>query len=54
MIDAFPVPWWAWVALTLGIVVMLAIDLFLHRDDHEIGFREAATWSAVWISVVHV
>jgi tellurite resistance protein TerC len=28
---------------------MLAIDLFLHRDNHVIGFREAAVWSAVWI-----
>ncbi|GAA4305905.1 TerC/Alx family metal homeostasis membrane protein [Klenkia terrae] len=47
----FAVPAWAWVALTVGIAAMLAIDLFLHRDDHEIGFREAATWSAVWIAV---
>lgn len=29
----------------------MATDLFLHRDDHEIGFREAAIWSAVWIAV---
>lgn len=48
---SFAVPAWAWVALTAGIVAMLAVDLFLHRDDHEIGFREAATWSAVWIAV---
>jgi tellurite resistance protein TerC len=47
----FAVPVWAWVALTVGIVAMLAVDLFLHRDDHEISFREAATWSAVWIAV---
>jgi tellurite resistance protein TerC len=49
--DSFLVPWWAWAALTLTIVVMLAVDLFLHRDAHEIGFREAAIWSAVWIVV---
>jgi len=48
---SFSVPAWAWVALTVGIVAMLAVDLFLHRDDHEIGFREAATWSAIWIAV---
>ncbi|PGH46413.1 tellurium resistance protein TerC [Micromonospora sp. WMMA1996] len=29
---------------------MLAVDLFLHRDNHVIGFREAAVWSAVWIA----
>ncbi|MEV4483163.1 TerC family protein [Micromonospora coxensis] len=44
------VPWWAWLALTAAIAAMLAIDLFLHRDNHVIGFREAAAWSAVWIA----
>lgn len=29
---------------------MLAVDLFLHRDNHVIGFGEAAVWSAVWIA----
>jgi tellurite resistance protein TerC len=47
--DLFVVPWWAWAALTVTIVAMLAVDLFRHRDHHEIEFREAATWSAVWI-----
>ncbi|GAA4399256.1 TerC family protein [Fodinibacter luteus] len=51
MEQAFVVPWWAWAALTVTIVVMLAIDLFMHRDGHEIGFREAAVWSGVWIAV---
>ncbi|MGK5442439.1 TerC family protein [Micromonospora sp. URMC 105] len=44
------VPWWAWVVLAMGIAVMLAVDLLLHRDDHVIGFREAATWSGIWIA----
>ncbi|HEX8346648.1 MAG TPA: TerC family protein [Actinoplanes sp.] len=44
------VPWWAWVALMAAVAAMLAIDLFLHRDNHVIGFREAAIWSAVWIA----
>ncbi|RKN51118.1 TerC family protein [Micromonospora endolithica] len=47
---SFPVPWWAWVALTVAIALMLAVDLFLHRDNHVIGFREAAIWSTVWIA----
>ncbi|MEV1146702.1 TerC family protein [Micromonospora sp. NPDC049799] len=47
---SFPVPWWAWVALTVAIALMLAVDLFLHRDNHVIGFREAAVWSAIWIA----
>ena len=46
----FAVPVWAWLALGAGIVVMLAIDLFLHRDDHVVSFREAAIWSAIWIA----
>lgn len=44
------VPVWAWVALTVAILAMLALDLFLHRDNHVIGFREAAAWSGVWIA----
>lgn len=47
----FAAPTWAWAALTLGIVAMLAVDLLLHRDNHEIGFREAAVWSAVWVAM---
>ncbi|MDZ4233007.1 MAG: TerC family protein [Dietzia sp.] len=48
--DAVVVPLWGWVALTAAIAVMLALDLFLHRDNHVIGFREAAVWSAIWIA----
>ena len=44
------VPLWAWVALSCAILAMLAIDLFMHRDNHVVGFREAAIWSAVWIA----
>jgi tellurite resistance protein TerC len=40
-----------WLALTAGIAGMLALDLFLHRGGHEVAFREAAAWSAVWIAV---
>ena len=47
----FTVPLWAWLALGGAIAVMLAIDLLAHRDDHEIGFREAALWSVAWIVV---
>ncbi len=44
------VPWWAWLALTAAIAAMLAVDLFLHRDNHVIGFGEAAVWSGIWIA----
>ena len=45
----FTIPLWAWLALGGAIAVMLAVDLLAHRDDHEIGFREASLWSAFWI-----
>ncbi|WP_430791844.1 TerC family protein [Actinoplanes sp. G11-F43] len=43
-------PLWAWVVVMLAIAAMLAVDLFLHRDNHVIGFREAAIWSGIWIA----
>jgi tellurite resistance protein TerC len=30
---------------------MLAVDLFMHRDAHVIGVREAAVWSGIWVIV---
>jgi tellurite resistance protein TerC len=51
LVETFLVPWWAWAGLTVTIAAMLAIDLFMHRDGHEIGFREAAVWSGIWIGV---
>ncbi len=48
---SFAVPLWVWAAVTAGIGVMLAVDLIAHRDNHVIGFREAALWSALWIAV---
>lgn len=51
MTDApFAVPLWAWLALTVVIAGMLAVDLFLHRDSHVVGFREALVWSGIWIA----
>ncbi|MFE9021119.1 TerC family protein [Streptomyces sp. NPDC007808] len=47
---SFTVPLWAWAAVTLVIAAMLAVDLIAHRDNHVIGFKEAALWSGVWIA----
>jgi tellurite resistance protein TerC len=44
------VPAWGWLILTGAIAAMLAVDLFVHRDNHVIGFREAAIWSAIWVA----
>src|SRR5512144_1454058 len=44
--------WWLYAAFTGGVLALLAVDLgVFHRDAHEVGFREAAAWSAVWISL---
>ncbi|HLN52832.1 MAG TPA: TerC family protein [Lentimicrobium sp.] len=41
--------WW-WVGFNLFVLLMLAIDLgIFHRKAHEIKFREAITWTFVWI-----
>lgn len=49
MNDALVVPVWGWAVVMAAIVIMLAVDLFLHRDNHVIEFREAAVWSTIWI-----
>lgn len=45
------VPLWAWAAVLGAILIMLAIDLFAHRKAHVVGVREAAAWSAVWVTM---
>lgn len=40
-----------WIALLVGIIAMLMVDLFLHRDAHVIGVKEAAIWSAIWVAI---
>ncbi|MDO9495556.1 MAG: TerC family protein [Nocardioides sp.] len=45
------VPLWAWAAVLAVILAMLAIDLFAHRTAHVVSVREAAIWSAVWVSL---
>ena len=45
------VPLWAWAALVVVIVTMLAIDLLAHRTAHVIEFKEAARWSVLWVGL---
>jgi tellurite resistance protein TerC len=41
-----------WVGFIAIVAALLAIDLgIFHRDAHEVGRREALTWSAVWIGL---
>ena len=45
------VPLWAWAAVLGVILAMLAVDLVAHRDAHVVSVREAAAWSAVWVTL---
>src|SRR5215216_166024 len=42
--------WWIYASFTGLVLVMLAVDLgIFHRKAHAVSFREAATWSVVWV-----
>ena len=44
--------WWFYVGFTLFVGVLLALDLgVFHRKAHEVSFKEAATWSVVWVTL---
>lgn len=45
------VPLWAWGAFLAMVLTMLAIDLLAHRTAHVISAKEAAKWSAIWITL---
>jgi tellurite resistance protein TerC len=48
--EGYPV--WAWVGFAVFILFMLVLDLgVLNRDAHVVKYREAATWSAVWVTL---
>jgi tellurite resistance protein TerC len=44
------VPLWGWLALLAVLAIMLAVDLFRHRDDHEPSPKEALKETAIWIA----
>jgi tellurite resistance protein TerC len=53
-IALFPIVdyWWFYLTFTLFVLLMLALDLgVFHRKAHVVSFREATTWSVVWISL---
>lgn len=45
--------WWMWAGFFAIVLVMLAIDLFAvgGGKQHRVSFREAATWSCIWVAV---
>ena len=54
MVELFPFSeyWWFY-AVFIGLVLaLLGVDLgIFHRKAHAVGFREAATWTVVWIAL---
>lgn len=41
-----------WAAFIAFVLLMLALDLgVFHRKSHVVGFKEAAIWSGVWVSL---
>ncbi len=44
--------WWFYLSFVGLVLVLLGLDLgVFHRKAHAVGFREAAIWTAVWISL---
>jgi tellurite resistance protein TerC len=44
-----------WILFNLFVLLMLGLDLgLLNRKGHRIGFREALSWSTVWITLAGV
>jgi len=54
MVELFPFVdyWWFYLCFTGFVLLLLALDLgVFHRQAHEVSFREAAAWSAVWVAL---
>ena len=44
--------WWLYAAFTGFVLLLLALDLgVFHRHAHVVSFREATTWSIVWVTL---
>lgn len=44
--------WWFYAGFLTFVLLMLALDLgVFHRNAHTVSFKEASTWSVVWISL---
>jgi tellurite resistance protein TerC len=44
--------WWVYGVFTLLVLAILALDLgVFHKQAHVVSFREAATWSVVWVAL---
>lgn len=47
--------WWIYCGFTLLVLALIALDLgVFHRKAHEVKFKEALSWSIIWISLALV
>jgi len=44
------IPGWAWTGFALTLLVLLTIDLYSHRGQHQRSRRQNVIWSVLWIS----
>jgi tellurite resistance protein TerC len=44
------IPGWAWTGFVLTLLVLLTIDLYSHRGQHQRSRRQDVIWSVLWIS----
>ncbi|MBU6182270.1 MAG: TerC family protein [Verrucomicrobia bacterium] len=52
--DLFPFAnyWWFYAGFTVFVIGVLALDLgVFHRNAHVVEFREALTWSIIWVAL---
>ena len=45
-----PLHQWGWVIFGVTVVILLAVDLVMHRGGHGTSKRSSYIWSAVWIA----
>lgn len=54
MVELFPFLeyWWFYLGFVALVLLLLAVDLgIFHKNAHAVRFREAATWTVVWIGL---
>ncbi|MFG1923844.1 TerC family protein [Cryptosporangium sp. NPDC048952] len=42
---------WVWAATIAGLAIIVAIDIWHARRPHHVGFKEATTWSVIYIAL---
>ena len=55
MLFPFAEYWWFYASFIVFVLFVLALDLgVFHKTAHEVGFREALTWSIIWVAMAVV